>query len=686
MSPIADNALLLWLQDDSNNDHQDPASLQVMYEVFEPDAPDPTELIQDDDRHLCFLTFSHDEANRPAGYLLHSLSKYPKRIGIATEYDNRWYLTAGETTGGQQSTFELPSDFFEVTEDVQVYTRERIQREIGHNPEARSLVVLTDDVEDTELVRTRRGMWIPNHYAALIVEEGLSPVEIWNRIYGRILQDGVAQACEPLVDFLRIQLLGHEATNTAFYPSESDELHQPRNSRSFLHHRNSVVRYLIPAVATNTMAPAVANTGSGLSASDLQAIIVALRSGHTAPAPAASPASPSDAIAKRWSVNLDSLLLFTLSNTTADLEPIYGSIAEAGRKLEKATIQAGYNNIARSHRATTSAPLAVTKELATTITEVIFWSGDLDRLDEGLHEFRTLYQSTVKSSLDQSAMQTYDQLATDGHMSLEEVKLFQHVLKSKWPTNFRQLDTTLKVYLNLLALLLRPTHPARIAYQLFIDTWNAMSLQLAERFDTQPAMPAQFLRSVQLRTAVYWQAISRLTLGTAMLYPGPKYDALLNMLLVQSWVAPTIPGYVPNIMPLPEPTPPLGLPAPGGGLGRPAAPGGGGGAPLPPPEPEPETIRRIENNQRDPMLVSCMEGRNFQIRSLFSSTVRPPRTTAGKEICLSYHYNGVCFSNCSRRGTHRALPNADMETLKAFAHDQIVTPNVGRGPAQPTPA
>ena len=171
-----------------------------------------------------------------------------------------------------------------------------------------------------------------------------------------------------------------------------------------------------------------------------------------------------------------------------------------------------------------------------------------------------------------------------------------------------------------------------------------------------------------------------------MLYPGPKYDALLNMLLVQSWVAPTIPGYVPNIMPLPEPAPPLGLPAPGGGLGRPTAPGGGGGAPLPPPEPEPETIRRIENGQRDPMLKSCMEGRNFQIRSLFSSTVRPPRTTAGKEMCLSYHYNGVCFSNCSRRGTHRALPNADMETLKAFAHDNIVTPNVGMGPAQPTPA
>ena len=47
MSPIANNVLLQWLQDDSNNDHQVPDSLQVMYKVFEPVAPDPTEVVQD---------------------------------------------------------------------------------------------------------------------------------------------------------------------------------------------------------------------------------------------------------------------------------------------------------------------------------------------------------------------------------------------------------------------------------------------------------------------------------------------------------------------------------------------------------------------------------------------------------------------------------------------------------------
>ena len=127
----------------------------------------------------------------------------------------------------------------------------------------------------------------------------------------------------------------------------------------------------------------------------------------------------------------------------------------------------------------TPAALTVTKELTATITEVVFWSGDLDRIDEGMHEFRTLYHSAAKISQDQTAMQTYDLLASDGNLSLADVKLFRHVLKSRWPTNFLQLDTTIRVHMNLLALILRPSHPIRAAYQLFINRWGTMTLHHA---------------------------------------------------------------------------------------------------------------------------------------------------------------------------------------------------------------
>ena len=108
-------------------------------------------------------------------------------------------------------------------------------------------------------------------------------------------------------------------------------------------HRQSVLSHLAPEVPS-TNAPPTAATGftNGMSLDDiLKPLISTLQGGHVAPAPIAAPVSTNTSIEKRWSVNLDSLLLFNLSNTVADLEPVYGSIADAGRKLEKATLQAG---------------------------------------------------------------------------------------------------------------------------------------------------------------------------------------------------------------------------------------------------------------------------------------------------------------------------------------------------------
>lgn len=685
---LPDNALRLWLQDESNNDYLESDSIREMYDLFASGATDPTELVKDDDRHHCFLIFNHDEENQSVGTILHHLARYPRRMGITTPFDNHWYISAGLPVGGHQTTYEFPPDLFESQDDVSVYTPERIQREIGYSPDATTITIEANDenLADIELITTRRGMWIPNQYAALCLEEGLNPVETWTRLYGRILQDGTSVACKPLIDYLRVQLIGGDDgdLNESFY--DVNELIQPRPGRSFQRHRQTVHQHLqvVPADGVERTNAAVGGS-AGMSMEDVRALIGTLREGHTASAPVSAPRPTTNSIEKRWCVNLDSLLLFTHSSTVDDLEPIYGAIAEAGRKLEKATIQAGYNNISRSVGAATNAPLTVTKDIATTITEVIFWSGDLDRIDEGLHEFRTVYQSAAKASQDQSAMQTYDLLASDGNLSLEDVKLFQHVLKSNWPTSFLQLDTSLKVYLNLLSLLVRATHPLRAAYQLFIRKWNGITLQLSERFNSTPAMPAQFLRSVQLRTAVYWQAISSLNVNEARLYPAPNYVELLNSLLIQTWVAPSIPGYVPTFQ---RGTPPLGTGSPTPAVvGETPATSGGGGAPtaggtptITPPE-DPPQAHRVDNTNRDPELVAAMEGRNFQIRTLFTATVRPPRTTNGKEICCAFHLNGGCFSNCSRRGTHRNLAAADMATLRTFAQQHIVSPNVGRAPA-----
>lgn len=176
---------------------------------------------------------------------------------------------------------------------------------------------------------------------------------------------------------------------------------------------------------------AASNGNPGLSAADLQALIQALRGGHTAPAPAAgtSTANPTT-VDKRWSINLSSLLKLCMVADINQLTPVWKSLARGPKKEECNILQAALHDHARTPGANTSAMLTVTKKLTSTVVGLVFWSGDLDMLDKGLHPFRTIYTSTSKQAQDQAWLRIYDSLAKEGNLSLEDVELFQLVLRS----------------------------------------------------------------------------------------------------------------------------------------------------------------------------------------------------------------------------------------------------------------
>ena len=45
-------------------------------------------------------------------------------------------------------------------------------------------------------------MWIPNQYVALYLEEVVSPVDVWERLYRALRWDVTLEAGSPLVDYL----------------------------------------------------------------------------------------------------------------------------------------------------------------------------------------------------------------------------------------------------------------------------------------------------------------------------------------------------------------------------------------------------------------------------------------------------------------------------------------------------
>ena len=679
---LPDNALLQWLQDESNNEFKSAEDIKEMYVFFDEEATDPINNLKEDDRHHCFIIFQQNDAGDSVCSILHHLARAPSRMGNPTLYDGNWYLTGDQIIGGNQITYELPKSLFEEHGPVQCYTADRIQREIGNDPEASKLKIVVDEANltDLEQIKTRRGMWIPNPYAALCLDEGLSPVEVWNRVYGLVLSNGHGEACGPLVRFLQYQIMGAVEDNEAIFSHE--DLLQPRVTADFVRHRTSVLSHLGVSSQGAGGASGGQSTGGpfGMNAAQFQSFVEAMRSGHTAPAPAAGPSVASGGtVDKRWNINLPTLLKFAQVSDVSRLPPVWNAIAKGPRKEERNILQASLDDHSHTSGAATKAKLTVTKELLSTVVNLTFWSGDFDLLSEGLHPYRTLYVSATKQAQDQANLQTYDALAKEGTLRLEDVQLFQLVLKSNWPTDFLQLDTSIKLYHNLLAVLLPVTHPLFVAYDSMLKIWNSMHITFAEYFTKDHNRPAQFLRSLQLRVALYWQSIASTSTADALLLPPPNFHELLTSVSLQSWIPPSMPGQTSPLVVPPQEVP---APAPANPSPRQPVPTGGtsGGAG------ETEGAARqyeVRNNHLLPDVATAMQGRNFQLRTLFGRGRPPPQHADGRPMCCTYHLRGRCSNTCNRAYSHVQLTNPEQVTLRTFLQERIVTPDVGRGASPP---
>jgi len=275
--------------------------------------------------------------------------------------------------------------------------------------------------------------------------------------------------------------------------------------------------------------------------------------------------------------------------------------------------------------------------------------------------------------MDQTNLQTYDLLANDGNLDLQNIQMCQHIFKSDWPTSYMQLDTTLKSYHNLIMLLLKPTHPYTAAYSIFLNIWKSIGMQLAELFATNPSMLAQFLRPIQLRMAVYWQSVNALNAIKVCVLLSPDFAELLNSVRIQSWIPPLLPGapigsaYIgtPTVAPNPAPAlAPALAPAP---------------ATAPPATAPPATAPRtnVINPSPIPEVQATMTGHDFQLQTLLRNGVRAPTANNGDEICMSFHTVNRCFSDCSHRSIHHPLVGGESTVFCTFIQDNVVTPDIG---------
>jgi hypothetical protein len=140
----------------------------------------------------------------------HRVIRYEPSLVGTTAFDNVGYAFLGDVLNGQVPHTTIWADkYFNRTNDTQVPTAAYMDQLLAADPALQQVGTFVAGTADTEAVNTRFCMFIPNRYMTMLLDDGLTPRQAWQRIRGAMVTDGTADGCQMLVDWLRVALTTH---------------------------------------------------------------------------------------------------------------------------------------------------------------------------------------------------------------------------------------------------------------------------------------------------------------------------------------------------------------------------------------------------------------------------------------------------------------------------------------------
>jgi hypothetical protein len=140
----------------------------------------------------------------------HRLTQHDTRLGQTVRpYDGQGLaFFGGDVVNGQMPTsMTIPDTLFsQVTVTAHIPSDGLIQQLIAADPVAEIFGPFLAGTADVEPVTTRQLVVVPNKYAALLLQVGMTPKAAYLAISGMIHQDGNEVACTPLLEWLRLTM------------------------------------------------------------------------------------------------------------------------------------------------------------------------------------------------------------------------------------------------------------------------------------------------------------------------------------------------------------------------------------------------------------------------------------------------------------------------------------------------
>jgi hypothetical protein len=632
-------------------------------------------------------------------HCLHMPSRFVGALdGRVTPWDGTAFAFLGDVICGLATTVIFPPNAFQVTGNVRVLSQEGIIEGYQHDQGRQEpLPPVEVAAPEGQLTYTRMLMYLPPRYVPYFLDAGGYTVrQVWETLIPLLQANDDLVNCRPLIDWLRVTshytppLNGQQNLGP---PATAMNLITPLADAVLLEHR---------AIALSAALPGKGQMGATMETALLslaQSVVAQTNDARLAreanAAAQEQPALPST----KYKNTIGILLEYLQVQDEMNLPQLWHQWANSDKKQEHTVLKELLDACARLPTTFSTMTPVITPKLLQDLRSFTFFADTQDDLKTGLQPFIIADGSEEHRRANLELARQYGLLQESyTGITLSDLQALEAKEVKSIPTTYFDLEKTLGMFGNLLQVVLGVTHPLTASYRLFWDQLTkSMRNDLQVVIDTTGRIkPAHILRSTQL-LCHRWFAHKR-----ARIQPkDPDFVDILDQIYLQSYLLPHLPSSLYRLAyPIPtttrssaassvlshnllttvtpssiasgstdqsmvsalttgtrQTTPTLGTGASGRGAYQ-------------------------ANLTPDATLIQLVPG-NVRLRDLMTNATAP-QTDDGTPICLSYHLRSGCWSNCTRRASHKILSAPEKQRLAEFSLAQL--PKVHpAGAAHPAP-
>jgi hypothetical protein len=455
--------------------------------------------------------------------------------GAPTPWDNKSFAFKGEAIQGLISVVQFPTNAFD---EVDAYVRP-LAYMLEHQDElddAPCFPPAYDNDEDSEEVTTRNCIFLPAVYVPLLLRpSGYSAKEVWRILYPAIETRNETETCTPLLQWLQVASTSTVGTTPALLgdPSNAITLTTPATDEVLMTHCHSILNRALPGLSAppQTLETALSQMASALVAQtndSRQARELKLATEQ-------DPKLPSD----RFTITLPVLMDYLLIDDERNLPDVWHQWANSKKRQELQVLRDALDAFARSPDAYTPTVPIITARLTQDMLNFNFVGQSADDLKGGLHPFIIADGNAEHRQTNLEVARLYGLLtAGDAACSLADLEALSAKEVHTIPVTYWELEVTLGMFGNLLAVLLGTQHPITTAYR---QMWLLMQSQLKTDLHTVMeykayVKPTHLLRSIQL-SLYTWFTHKRAHLTP----PTLDFVTVLQDIIMQRYTLPHLP-------------------------------------------------------------------------------------------------------------------------------------------------